>query len=166
MGIDNLYNKEAKDKIRDLAKDIDFCMMATNLSNIPFHAIPMSTKKVDEQGNVWFLSGRESDHNKNIQKDSQTQLIYSDASDMKFMKLYGHSTITDDKSILKDLYGKTDDNWFDGLDDPSLTAIKFAPKEAHYWEPKHGKFISLIKMGIGAITGNQPDISEEGHIKP
>lgn len=166
MSKDNLYNKEAKEKIKEISEDIDFCMMATNLGNIPFHAVPMSTKKVDEEGNVWFLSGKDSDHNKNILKDNQTQLIYSDASDMIFMKLFGHSSIVEDPSILEDLYGKSDDNWFDGIDDPNLSAIKFQPKDAYYWEPKHNKFVSMIKMGVGAVTGNQPDISEHGYIKP
>jgi general stress protein 26 len=45
MSQKNLYNQEAKDKIKELAESIDFAMMCTNLQNIPFHSIPMSTKE-------------------------------------------------------------------------------------------------------------------------
>ncbi|MFB9053853.1 hypothetical protein ACFFVB_12270 [Formosa undariae] len=50
MSNENLYKDEAKLKIKDMAEDIDFTMMATNLKELPLHMIPMSTKKVDEDG--------------------------------------------------------------------------------------------------------------------
>ena len=165
MSIDNLYNEEGRKKIDDIAESIDFCMMATNLGTKPFHAIPMSTKKVDEKGCIWFLSGKDSDHNRHINMDNSVQLIYSDPGDMTFLKLFGEAEITEDKEVLEDLYGKSDDAWFDGLDDPNLSAIKFIPKQAYYWEPKSNKFVSMLKMGIGAITGDEPDLSEHGAIR-
>ena len=166
MSIINLYNKDAREKIKDIAESIDFTMFATSVSNMPFHVIPMSTKKVDEHGNIWFLSGKDSDHNQHIHKDNKVQLMYSKPGDMTFMVLHGQATISTERSILKELYGSGDDNWFDGLDDPNLTAIKVTPNAAHYWEPKHNKLVTLFKMGIGAISGDSPDIGEEGHIKP
>ncbi|MEH6407165.1 MAG: pyridoxamine 5'-phosphate oxidase family protein [Leeuwenhoekiella sp.] len=165
MSTKNLYNKEAQKKIKDLAEDIDFVMMATNLGKKPVSAIPMSTKKVDEDGNIWFLSGKNSDHNKDIEMDSNIQLLYSDPSSMRFLSVYSEAQIVTDKSVLKELYGKTDDNWFDGVDDPNLTALKCMPKESFYWDTKNNKLVTLFKMGVGAVTGNQPDISEQGKIK-
>ncbi len=165
MSTENLYNKEAKEKIKDLAESIDFTLMATNLGNKPFHTVPMSTKKVDENGNIWFLSGKDTDHNQNINTDNNVQLLYSKPGSMTFLTLYGKAFINTDKTILKELYGKTDDSWFEGVDDPSLCAIQFKPDDAHYWEPKSNKFVSLLKMGVGAITGNEPDISQHGDLK-
>jgi general stress protein 26 len=165
MSKTNLYNQEAIDKIKDMAESIDFCMFATRLGQKPFHVIPMSTKKVDLNGHVWFLSGKDSDHNKNIHKDNSVQVMYSKPGDMSFMTIHGTASINTEKSILKELYGSSDDNWFDGLDDPNLTAIQVKPLEAHYWEPKHNKLVTLFKMGVGAVSGEQPDISEHGDIK-
>lgn len=165
MSKNNLYNQEAIDKIKDMAESIDFCMFATRLGQKPFHVIPMSTKKVDLNGHVWFLSGKDSDHNKNIHKDNSVQVMYSEPGDMSFMTIHGTASINTEKSILKELYGSSDDNWFDGLDDPNLTAIQVIPAEAHYWEPKHNKLVTLFKMGVGAVSGEQPDISEHGDIK-
>lgn len=48
--MNNLYDKEAISKVKEMAEPIDFTMMATNLSQQPIHAIPMSTKKVDDNG--------------------------------------------------------------------------------------------------------------------
>lgn len=165
MSEKNLSNEEARTKLKDLAESIDFAMMATMLSEHPIHTIPMSTKKVDENGSIWFLSGRDSEHNANIRTDRHVQLTYSQPSDMEFMTIYGKANISTDRNILEDLYGKTDDMWFTGIDDPNLTAIKVIPSEVQYWDSKHSKLVSLFKMGIGALTGNQPDLAETGDLK-
>jgi len=165
MSTTNLYNQEAKEKMKDLAEDIDFTMLATRLGKKPFHAIPMSTKKVDELGNIWFLSGRDSQHNANIVKNNDVQLLYSKPSNMEFMVVSGTAHITTEKSILEELYGPSDDMWFDGFEDPNLSAIKVQPNEAHYWEPKHNKLVTLFKMGVSTITGNEPDLGEDGDLE-
>lgn len=164
MSTKNLYSTEAKEKIKSLAESIDFTMMATNLKSEPFHIIPMSTKEVDEAGNIWFLSNKNSDHNKNIEKDNKTHLIYADNGDFEFLSIYGESIISTDRERIKELYGSGDDAWFDGEDDPNITAIKVVPKDVHYWDTKNGKVISLLKMVGGAITGNEPDLGEHGKL--
>ncbi|RXJ51123.1 pyridoxamine 5'-phosphate oxidase family protein [Gelidibacter gilvus] len=166
MSKENLYNDDAKKKIKEMAEDIDFTMMATNLKQTPLHMVPMSTKKVDEQGNIWFLSNKNSTHNHNLMNDPNLHLIYADKSDMQFLNVYGMATITTDRSMIDELYGKTDDAWFEGKDDPNITAISVRPKEAYYWDPKNGKLVSLVKMGVGAITGDQPDTMDFGKLKP
>lgn len=164
MSTDNLSSGEALEKMTSMVNDIDFAMLLTDLKSQPISAVPMSTKKVDEQGNIWFLSGLNSDHNTNIVNSPEVQLLYSDISDMEFISIYGRGSIIADPSILKDLYSKADDAWFTGVDDPNLTAIKVVPEEAYYWDNKHNKYVSLFKMGVAAITGKQADTSEKGRL--
>lgn len=165
MSKENLYNEEAKTKIKEMAEDIDFTMMATNLKQTPLHMVPMSTKKVDDQGNIWFLSNKNSTHNQNIMNDANLHLIYADKSDMQFLNVYGMATITTDRSIIDELYGSGDDAWFEGKEDPNITAISVKPTEAFYWDAKNNKLITLVQMGVGAITGNQPDTMDTGKLK-
>ena len=164
MSEKNLFNEEAKVKLKELAENIDFTMMETNLTAKPSHIIPMSTKEIDSEGCIWFLSNKNSEHNSFLKSDNSVQLIYSKPSDMEFMTVFGHAFITTEKAVLELLYGPSDDAWFDGVDDPNLTAIKVIPKEAYYWDTKNGKLVSLLKMGIGAITGEKQDLGEEGDL--
>lgn len=166
MSTENLYNQEAKEKIKNIAESVDFCMMATNLKEQPLQVIPMSTKKVDEDGNIWFLSGSDSDHNAHILQDATTQLLYSGGSSMKFLSVYGAANIITDTSVIKELYGSTDNAWFDGPNDPNCTAIKFIPIEAAYWDTKGNKLVTLFKMAKGAITGEQQDLGVSGKAMP
>jgi general stress protein 26 len=165
MSTKNLYSTEAKEKIKKLAESIDFTMMATNLKNQPFHVIPMSTKEVDADGNIWFLSNKDSTHNKNIETDAGVHLIYADKGNFEFLSVYGRATISTDRTRIKDLYGSGDDAWFKGEDDPNITALKIEPTEAQYWDTKNGKVLSLLKMIGGAITGKEPDLGVEGKLK-
>ena len=166
MSTENLYNDEAKKKIKEMAESIDFTMLATGLKKTPLHMVPMSTKKVDDHGNIWFLSNKNSTHNQNIMSDNHLHLIYADKSSMQFLNVYGNATISADRKIIEELYGSADDAWFEGKDDPNITAISVKPTEAYYWDPKNNKLITLVKIGVGAVTGNQPDTMDVGKLKP
>lgn len=165
MSVQNLYNDEAKKKIKELAESIDFTMLVTDLKSQPFHTIPMSTKEVDDNGNIWFLSNKNSTHNSNIEKENRAHLVYSDKGDMEFLSVYGRATIGTDRNRIKELYGKSDDAWFEGVEDPNITTIMVQPDDANYWDTKNGKIVSLLKMAGGAITGNEPDMGVEGELK-
>ena len=125
----------------------------------------MSTKEVDEEGNIWFLSNKNSEHNKHIAEQGVAQLYYGKGSSMEFLTVFGKATISTDKSIIEQLYVKSDDSWFDGKDDPNITALKITPQDAHYWEPKSNALVSLVKMGVGFITGEKQELGKEGDIK-
>ncbi|UZH56190.1 pyridoxamine 5'-phosphate oxidase family protein [Salinimicrobium tongyeongense] len=165
MSTENLNKEESQKKFRTLVDDIKVAMMVTGLEKRPINAIPMTTKKVDEQGNVWFISMGNSEHNKDLELNPDVHLLYSDPDDMEFLSLYGKAEITKDRAVLDELYNPRTDNWFDGPDDPQLTAIKVTPGEAYFWDTKTNKYVALLKMGVGAITGDHKDIGEKGKLK-
>lgn len=166
MSQQNQYNKEAKQKIKELAENIDFCIFLTRLKVTPLNAAPMSTKRVDEQGVIWFLSNSAHDTVMNIDKDAQVQLCYGKPGSMEFLSVFGEARIVTDSLILNELYGKIDDTWFEGADDPNLRALAVTPKEARYWEPKNNKVVTLLKMAYSSLTGNSVNLGKEGRLKP
>lgn len=165
MSKKDLQYDDAIEKIKSLAESIDFAMLCTDLTSKPFHAIPMSTKRVDEDGAIWFLSGADSTHNANLTRDAKVELLYSDPGSMSFLSIFGEASIHRDKELLKSLYTSTDEAWFDGVDDPNLTAIRVMPIKAHYWDPKSNKLVSMLKMGVSAVTGKEPDLMNHGKLK-
>lgn len=165
MSTDNLKMEEGKKKLKQLVKEIKVAMMITAIGQKPLSAVPMFTKKIQDDGTIWFLSSSTSEHNDNLEKQDEMQLLYSDPSSMKFLSVYGRAEITTDKEVLKDLYNPKTDAWFSGPEDPNLTAIKFSTTDAHYWSPKSNKYISLLKLAGAAITGEKQDIGEQGSIK-
>jgi general stress protein 26 len=165
MSKENLFSHEAIEKMKKMAMSIDFTMFTTALNEKPLHIVPMSTRKVDETGAIWFLSNQDSQHNQNIIKDPQMHLIYADPGAMQFLTVYGEAQIITDKTITKELYKSSDDAWFEGENDPKITAIKVIPSSVFYWDPKSNSFISLIKSAVAGMTGKEPDLMDQGELK-
>ncbi len=164
MSTKNLYNEEAKEKLKNIVEDVTVAMMATDLGKRPISVVPMHTKRVDDDGTIWFLSAADSDHNTDITRSSAVQLLYSDTGSMKFLSIYGEAIIITDHPIIEELYSDLDNAWFDGPNDKNVSAIKFTPREAAYWSNDHNKLVTLFKLGMAAVTGDQKDIGTSGKL--
>jgi general stress protein 26 len=72
---------------------------------------------------------------------------------------------TRDRKTLDDLWNKAAGAWFKGgKDNPNLVAVCVTPKEAYYWDTKHGKMVSLIKIAAAALSHHVMDDGIEGRI--
>ncbi|MGJ8684698.1 MAG: pyridoxamine 5'-phosphate oxidase family protein [Nonlabens sp.] len=164
MSTKNLHQKEALEKYLDLSRSISTAMMLTNLGSKPVDAIPMTPKRIEDDGTVIFFSKSTSDHNKNIENDADTQLIFGDVKAKEFLSVYGSTVITTDAALIDELYGNLDNNWFDNKNDPTLTVLKFKPKNAQYWDTKTNALVTLAKLSYTAITGDKTEIGETGNL--
>lgn len=157
--------KDATGKMKELIGDIEICMMVTGWDAAPFCAVPMTTKKVDLAGNIWFLSLKNSEHNQNITNNENVELLYSDPSKMEFLSISGKAKILGDKAIIKELYDEEMDRWYEGADDSKLTAIEISPGKAYYWDTQTNKYETLYHLGIAALTEEDKHESSKGELK-
>ena len=163
---ENLRGSEAIKKIKDLA-DGNTCFFCTGITTGKEVTVrPMSVQKVDEAGNLWFLSSDDSYKNEDIERDPKVQLLFKGSSHSDFLNLYGNATISRDKEVIKELWQPILKTWFtEGIDDPRITVIKVSSDSGYYWDNKHGDAIALLKMAAGAIMGKTLDDSIEGKIE-
>src|SRR4051812_36329092 len=85
----NFSNKEAAEKIKELAdqKSCFFCTaVATGESN---GARPMSVQKIDDDATLWFLSPSDSHKNKEIERDPSVKLYFQGSAHSDFLQLNG-----------------------------------------------------------------------------
>ncbi len=150
--VKNLSAADAVEKIREIAKDANICMFVTDLSSLPLAGRPMATQEVDEEGNIWFMSGRNSEKNKEIHNDDKVQLFYSHTSNYEYLSIFGRAEIVNDRSKIEELWTPMAKTWLkEGKDDPDISLIKVMPEDAYYWDTKNNKMISLIKFAMGTI---------------
>jgi general stress protein 26 len=163
----NLSSGDAIEKIKELAEDIKICMFCTELDTLPISTRPMSVQEVDDSGNLWFISSKQSNKNFDIKLDDRVQLFFSKISDAHYLSVYGNATIYRDKSKIEEVWSPIAKAWFEqGQDDPDVTVIKVRPSDAYYWDTKEGRVISLIKIAAAAVTGgNTEDVGVEGRIR-
>jgi general stress protein 26 len=126
----------------------------------------MNVRKVDDEGNLWFLSANDSHTNKELALDPSVKLYFQGGPHSDFLQLNGRATISTDKSKIKELWEPVIRTWFtEGEDDPRITVIKITPDEGYYWDTKHGTAVAGMKMLIGAMLKTTLDDSIEGKIK-
>ncbi len=162
----NLVSDDAVEKIKKLAESADICHFVTSLSKIPFSTRPMSTQKVDDDGNVWFMSDKDSTKNHDVQDDDRVQLFYSHQSSSEYLSIYGTAEIVFDQDLIDEMWTPIAKAWFtEGNDDPAISLIKVTPHEGYYWDTKNNKMISLIKIATSIVTGKTMDDGVEGKLK-
>jgi len=160
-----LQGTEAINKFKELVDHQSVCMFLTDTPNWTEASRPMSTQKVCDQGNFWFLSARSSKKNKAIALDPQVRLLYANTSASEYLSVAGTAEITHDMAKKKELWNPIARAWLpDGVDDPELTVLKVKPTEGYYWDTKNGKLVSTIMIMAAAVTGKAPDDGIEGVI--
>lgn len=162
--IKTLADAEAIDKIKQLA-DGAVCLFCTHV-NGNIISRPMATQQVDDEGAIWFFSARESDKNRQLMENATVHLMYMNESKQRYLSLTGFANIVVDRQKAKDLWSPMAKAWFEeGVDDPDLTLLKVMPEEGHYWDTKNGKLVSMIRIAVAAVTGQQPDAGVEGDLR-
>ena len=125
----------------------------------------MSVQEVDDEGNLWFLSAKDSHKNEELLHDSYMQLLFQGSAHSDFLDIYGKATISDDKEKIKQLWEPLAKVWFtEGEDDPRISVIKVIPSQGYYRDNKHGNAIAFLKMTAGALIGKTLDDSVEGKL--
>lgn len=164
---ENLGGSEAVAKIKELVHKAQTCFFCTSAHfGESSGARPMSVQKIDDEGNLWFLSAADSHKNQEIDVDPAVTLYFQGSAHSDFLTLRGTATISRDKAKIKELWEPIVKTWFtEGVDDPRITVIKVTPLEGYYWDTKHGSAVAGIKMLIGATIGKTLDDSIEGKIR-
>jgi general stress protein 26 len=165
--VKNLSDNKAVAKLKELVKHNSICLFTTNLNSHPLRTRPMSTKEVDDEGNLWFLSSRSSHKNIDIDDDPNVQLFFSNNSDYEFLSVYGEAAIYTNRDKIEELWSPIVKAWFkEGKDDPDLTAIKVTPRDAYYWDTKNNKLVSIMKIMASVVSGTSMDDGIEGELHP
>lgn len=159
----DLRDNSAVQKIKDLAENIKTCMFCTYKGD-KLTSRPMAAQKIDDEGNLWFLSDKTSEKNSDIVANPKVELFFSAPHD-QFLTLHGQATISYDRELIKELFTPIVKVWMPkGEDDPNLSVIKITPVEGYYWNNKHGKIVAAAKMTVAFITGKTMDDGIEGNL--
>jgi general stress protein 26 len=163
--IQNLSDQEAVKKMQELAKD-ETCLFSTIDETGGLDFRPMSTAAIGDDGHLWFFSDRRSHKDEQIDEHNKVYLLYSNSGKQNYMSVEGYATISRDQAIIDELWNPLVKAWFkEGKDDPNLTLIEVTPEKAHYWDTKHGKMISFLKIVASAVSGKTMDDGVEGELQ-
>ena len=162
---EDLLGHRAVEQIQEVVKQSASCFFCTAVSRGTGGARPMTVQKVDDAGNLWFLSAADSHTVMELAEDPAVRLFFQGSEHSGFLTLTGRARVSQDKRRIKDLWEPVLKTWFtEGEDDPRITVIAVRPSGGYYWDNKHGNMVAGIKMLVGAAIGKTLDDSIEGRL--
>lgn len=164
---EDLNGAAAVEKIKQIIDKAESCFFTTAIAVAGSCGTrPMGVQKVDEQGNLWFLSANDSHKNQEIAINPDVILHFQGSAHSDFLVLKGQASVSRDQDKIEELWQPIFKTWFtEGEKDPRISVVKVTPTEGYYWDTKHGFAVAGIKMALGALTGKTLDDSIEGKVR-
>lgn len=159
-----IKSKTGLEKVRQLVDAPKIVMLATKLEKTPFDVCPMTLLQMDEQGDLWFISSKESEHFKDITYDNRVQILYQDETQNKYISIFGNATHIVDEKKLGELWNPNMTKWFEGKNDERLALLNVNMENAHYWDSKLNKSVSFFELIEDSHSGINPDSDQKGYI--
>lgn len=133
--IKDLEGQSAIEKIQALLVNTSTGMLISSLQFKNPSVCPMTVKTVDEQGNIWFLTHKESEHYKNIEENNRVLLTFASEVENEYLSITGEAHHTDDSKVIDVLWDEDDEKWYDnGREDENVAVLKVSVEDAYYWD--------------------------------
>ena len=150
------------EKLREMIKDIDLCMLTTVDESDDLHSRPMSLNgDVDEEGNLWFFTSSNSHKASEIERTPNVNVSFIDSRRQHYVSISGMAELVHDKEKIKELWKPVLKAWFpDGPDQPDVALLKVTVKKAEYWDGPSSTIAQAISFVSAIITGKQVEFGE------
>lgn len=150
---------KGKEKLIELLKRSDFCMLTTISSNGTLVSRPLSTQKADFDGDLWYLIYDNSQKAKEISANPKVNVTFSAKN--YWISISGTAKIIQNKTKAKELWSPFHKAWFpDGLETEHLAVLKVTADTAEYWDSPANPAVQLIGMVAAAVTGDEAKTGE------
>ena len=147
------------DRVWKLIEKIDLCMLVSR-DGEKMRARPMSSHPKQEANRVYFLTDARGHKDEEIQQDEHVCLAYQRPSDGKFLALTGIARVSNDRALIRELWDKDAEAYWNGPDDPGVRAIEVTPEDAQFWEGPHG-VVATVQMLLAAATSAPPVLGDQ-----
>jgi general stress protein 26 len=152
--------QEAIGKLKELLEGIDFCMLTT-IDSGNLRSRPMSTQKLEFDGELWFFTSDNTHKIEEIQKDDRVNVAYSQPNENRYVSVSGRAEMVKDRAKIEELWNPIHKAWFpEGLDDPHLCLLRVDVEQAEYWDAPNSKIVQLYGLVKALATGTEADYGE------
>ena len=154
-------------KLREIVKNVDFCMLTTMDEKGDMHSRPMSNNKdVEFDGDLWFFTYGSSHKVDEIGWVSKVNASFADIHNNQFASISGRAKVVRDKAKIEELWRPTLRAWFpEGVDTPDIALLKVEADRAEYWDGSQSTVSYVISLVRSLVSGEQADLGENEKIK-
>ena len=153
-------------KLRELVKDIDFCMLTTVDENGDLHSRPMSVNgDIDPDGDLWFFTGASSHKVSEIATLPKVNVSFADPDNQHYVSITGTAQLIRDRDKIEELWRPEFKMWFpEGKDDPEIALLQVSLEKAEYWDSPSSTIGYALSFVSSLVTGKEADYGENKKI--
>ena len=154
------------EKLRELVKDIDFCMLTTVDEGGDLHSRPMSSNgDIDADGDIWFFTNAASHKVSEIAKLPKVNVSFADPDNQRYISVSGTAQLVRDQAKIDELWRPEFKMWFPkGKDDPEVALLRVNLEKAEYWDSPSSTIGYALSFVSSLVTGKEPDLGENKKI--
>ena len=117
-------------KLREMVKDIDFCMLTTVDETGDLHSRPMSSNgDIDPNGDLWFFTAASSHKVSEIENLPKVNVSFADPENQHYVSITGNAQLVRDRNKIAELWRPEFKMWFpEGKDDPEVALLRIDRK--------------------------------------
>lgn len=149
-------------KLRDMVKDIDFCMLTTVDEKGDLHSRPMSSNgDIDPNGDIWFFTSVSSHKVSEIEKLPKVNVSFADPENQHYVSITGRAQLVRDRNKIEELWRPEFKMWFpEGKDDPEIALLRISLEKAEYWDSPSSTIGYALSFVSSVVTGKEADYGE------
>jgi len=153
-------------KLRELVKDIDFCMLTTVAENGDLHSRPMSSNgDIDSAGALWFFTSASAHKVHEIEKLPKVNVSFADPDNQHYVSISGTAQLVRDRNKIDELWRPEFKMWFpNGKDDPDVALLRVSPEKAEYWDSPASTIGYMLNFLSSLVSGKEADAGQNRKI--
>ncbi len=145
-------------KIIDIIKDHRIAMLTTQGSQ-GLLSHPMTVLKVEDDGEIWFLSSVGTTPVEDIAAHAEVNLSF--AGKDQWLSVQGSATIITSEPKVRELWNPAVAAFYpDGPESAELRLIRVRPDGAQYWQTPGGTLATALSWAKARLTGEKIDAGE------
>ncbi len=154
------------EKLRELVKGIDFCMLTSVDEDGSLHSRPMSTNgEIEDNGDVWFFTYASTHKVWEIERHHQVNLSFADPSKQRYVSMSGNAELVRDRQKMQQLWKPQLQAWFPKeLEEPDIALIKVNITKAEYWDSPSSWVAHTVGLLKAMATGEKASMGENEQI--
>jgi general stress protein 26 len=158
--VNNKSNRENIEKLRELIKDIDICMLTTVDEDGTLRSRPMGTQEAEFDGDLWFITTVDTGKVSEIKQDNKVNVSYAAPGKNRYVSVSGTAKLLNDRAKIKEFWSPIYKAYFpNGPDDPKIRLLKIAVQKAEYWDAPGGVIPTIIAFAQ-ALAGKEAEMGE------
>lgn len=141
--------------LKNIIKSANVAMLVTVSSDNRIVARPMQLQETEYDGDLWFLTLKDTEKYEEIKNNDNVNVIIADKS---YASISGTAEIVDDIEKKKEFWSKAYEVMFDLKDytDPRVTLIKIKSETAEYWDT--GSMIKSMYNFVKKVVGKEESV--------